>query len=42
MDKVLLRDVIEWDTVTWGRAVDFWQAEQLNGVNVHGGGGTCP
>lgn len=38
MDQALLRDVIEWDTVTWGRAVSYWQAEQLNCTNVHGGG----
>ena len=38
MDKVLLRDVIEWDTVTWGRAVDFWQAAHVLDIGSRGGG----
>lgn len=29
MEKNLRKDVIEWDEVTWGRAVDFWNAEGL-------------
>lgn len=27
MEKGLRNDVVEWDTVTWGRAVDFWNTE---------------
>lgn len=38
MDEVLLRDIVEWDTVTWGRAISYWQTEQLNLNAVHGKG----
>jgi hypothetical protein len=25
VDKQLLKDVIEWDVVSWGRALTYWQ-----------------
>lgn len=27
--KALQKDVLEWDTVNWGRAVDFWHLESI-------------
>lgn len=29
MNKEILRDVVGWDTVTWGRAISYWQIKQL-------------
>lgn len=30
MDRMLLRNIVTWDTVTWGRAISYWQTEQLD------------
>lgn len=35
MDKKILRDVVEWDTVTWGRAILYWKTKQLDISDVH-------
>lgn len=41
MEKAIRKAVIEWDVVTWGRAVDFWEALSVL-CSETGGGGKCP
>lgn len=38
MEKSLRHAVIEWDIITWGRAVDFWNADKLSSAEKQGGG----
>lgn len=42
MEKSLRHAVIEWDIITWGRAVDFWNTDKLSSAEKRGGGGVCP
>ena len=39
MEKSLRHAVIEWDIITWGRAVDFWNTDKLSSAEKRGGGG---
>lgn len=36
MDKAMAKAVIEWDTVTWARAVDFWKAPECTPFKDNG------
>ncbi len=38
MEKSLRHAVIEWDIITWGRAVDFWNTDKLSSAEKRGGG----
>ena len=40
MEKSLRHAVIEWDIITWGRAVDFWNTDKLSSAEKRGG--VCP
>ena len=41
MEKSLRHAVIEWEIITWGRAVDFWNTDKLSSAEKRGGG-VCP